>query len=124
MIINPPKSHGKGAGLSHVTSTSEMLVHFGEENGTKLDESMAFTKLGDELIAKGGVMSRFPDTSPDARCLLDARDAAALLGKRAWNALEIFRRLAPLGLVYCGVHILPRSLLYSSFPFLSFESSS
>jgi hypothetical protein len=73
MTINPPKSHGKGAGLSYVTSISEMLVHFGEENGTKLDESMAFTKLGDELIAKGGVMSRFPDASPDARCQMPPR---------------------------------------------------
>jgi hypothetical protein len=123
MTINPPKSHGKGAGLSHVTSISEILVHFGEENGMKLDESMAFTKLGDELIAKGGVMSRFPDALPDARCLLDIRDTAALLGKRTWNVLEIFRRLAPLGLAYYRVYILPCSLLYSSFPFLSFESS-
>jgi hypothetical protein len=65
----------------------------GKENGTRLDELTAFTKLGDELIPKGGVMSRFPD----ARCLLDARDAAASLGKYAWNILEIFRRLSPFG---------------------------
>ena len=98
-----------------------MLVHFGEENGTKLDELMAFTKLGDKLITKGGVILRFPDASPDARCLLDARDAAASLGKRAWNALEIFRRLAPLGLVYYRVYIFLYSLLYSSFLFFSFK---
>ena len=59
IIINPPKSHGKGAGLLHVTSISEMLVHFGKENNTKLDGLTAFTKLGDELIPKGGVILRF-----------------------------------------------------------------
>ena len=64
-----------------------------------MDGSTAFTKLGDELIAKGGggVMLRFSDASPDARYLLGARDAAASLGKYAWNALEIFRRLSPFG---------------------------
>jgi hypothetical protein len=56
MMINPPKSHGKGAGLLHVTSISEILVYFGKENNTKLDGLTAFTKLGDELIPKGGVM--------------------------------------------------------------------
>jgi hypothetical protein len=96
MTINPPKSHGKGAGLLHVTSISEMLVHFGKENDTKLDGSTAFTKLGDELIPKGGVMLRFSFRLrqltwsadmvahvplPMSRCLLDARDAAASLGK-------------------------------------------
>ena len=54
---------------------------------------MAFIKLGNELILKKEVISRFPDT----RCLLDARDAAASLGKYAWNILEIFRRLSPFG---------------------------
>jgi hypothetical protein len=54
MIINPPKSHGKGAGLLHVTSISEILVYFRKENNTKLDRLMAFTKLGDELIPKRG----------------------------------------------------------------------
>jgi hypothetical protein len=119
MTINPPKLYSKSAGLSYVISISEILVYFREENGTKLDESMAFTKLGDEFITKGGVILRFPD----ARCLLDICNTAALLGKRTWNILEIFRRLAPLGLVYYRIHILPYSLLYSSFPFLSFESS-
>ena len=56
MIINPPKSHGKGAGLLHVTSISEILVYFGKENNMKLDGLMAFTKLGDELILKEGVV--------------------------------------------------------------------
>jgi hypothetical protein len=56
MTINPPKSHGKGAGLLHVTSTSEILVHFGKENNTKLDGLMAFIKLGNELIPKGEVI--------------------------------------------------------------------
>jgi hypothetical protein len=56
MTINPPKSHGKGAGLLHVTFISEILVYFGKENNTKLDRLMAFTKLGDELIPKGGVI--------------------------------------------------------------------
>jgi hypothetical protein len=53
----------------------------------KLDGLTAFTKLGDKLIPKEEVMSRFPD----------ARDAAALLGKYTWNVLEIFRRLNPFG---------------------------
>jgi hypothetical protein len=70
-----------------------MLVYFRKENGTRLDRLMAFTKLGDKLIPKGGVILRFPD----ARYLLDARDAAASLGKYAWNILEIFRRLSPFG---------------------------
>jgi hypothetical protein len=123
ITINPPKSHGKGTGLSYIISTSEMLVYFREENGTKLDKSMAFTKLGNELIIKEGVILQFPDALLDARYLLDICNTAALLGKRTWNILEIFRRLAPLGLVYYRVYIFPYSLLYSSFPFLSFESS-
>ena len=52
IIINPPKSRVKGAGLSHVISISEILVHFGKENSTRLDELTAFIKLGDELILK------------------------------------------------------------------------
>jgi hypothetical protein len=122
MIINPPKLYGKGTGLLYIIFISEILVYFREENGMKLDKLMAFTKLGDELITKGGVMLRFPDAR--YLSLLDVRNAAASLGKRTWNVLEIFRRLAPLGLVYYGVYILPCSLLYSSFPFLSFESFS
>jgi hypothetical protein len=121
MIINPPKLYSKGAGLLYIISISEILVYFKEENSTKLDESMAFTKLGNKLIAKEGVILRFPDTR--YLSLLDICNTAALLGKYTWNILEIFRRLAPLGLVYYRVYILPRSLLYSSFPFLSFESS-
>ena len=57
----------------------------------KLDELMAFIKLGDELIAKGGVILRFPDARHFS--LLDIRNAAALLEKHTWNILEIFRRL-------------------------------
>jgi hypothetical protein len=68
MTINPPKSRAKDAGLSHVTSISEILVHFGKQNGMKLDGLTAFIKLGDELIPKGGVMSRFPDARY-LRCL-------------------------------------------------------
>ena len=63
ITINPPKSHGKGPGLSNVISISEILVYFRKENNTKLDGLTAFTKLGDELIPKGGVMLRFPDDS-------------------------------------------------------------
>jgi hypothetical protein len=122
MTINPPKSYGKGAGLSHVISTSEILVHFREENGTKIGRINGFYKARGRAYYKGMGNVTIPRCL--ARCLLDVRDAAASLGKRTWNALEIFRRLAPLGLAYCGVYILPRSLLYSSFPFLSFESSS
>jgi hypothetical protein len=104
MTINPPKSRAKGWRLSHVTSVSEILVHFGKENSMKLDGLTAFIKLGDELIPKGGgnvTIPRCPVSEmpgwPDARCLLDVRDAAASLGKYAWNALEIFRRLSPFG---------------------------
>jgi hypothetical protein len=39
-----------------VTSISEILVYFGKENNTKLDELIAFMKLGDELILKKGVI--------------------------------------------------------------------
>jgi hypothetical protein len=35
-------------------SISEILVYFGKENNMKLDELMAFIKLGDKLILKGG----------------------------------------------------------------------
>jgi hypothetical protein len=35
-------------------SIFEILVYFGKENSTKLDELMAFMKFGDELILKGG----------------------------------------------------------------------
>jgi hypothetical protein len=56
MIINPPKLYGKGTGLLYVTSISEILVYFGKENNTKLDRLMAFIKLGNKLIPKGGVM--------------------------------------------------------------------
>jgi hypothetical protein len=87
----------------------------------KLDKLMAFIKLGNELIIKGRVILRFPDTR--YLSLLDIYNTAALLGKYTWNILEIFRRLAPLGLVYYRIYILSYSLLYSSFPFLSFELS-
>jgi hypothetical protein len=73
MIINPPKSYSKGTGLSYIISISEILVHFREENGMKMDKSMAFIKLGDELITKRGVILRFPDTSPDARYQMPPR---------------------------------------------------
>jgi hypothetical protein len=39
-----------------VISISEILVHFRKENNTKLDGLTAFTKLGDELIPKEGVI--------------------------------------------------------------------
>jgi hypothetical protein len=56
IIINPPKSHGKGTGLLHVMSISEILVHFGKENNIKLDRLIAFIKLGNKLILKGKVI--------------------------------------------------------------------
>jgi hypothetical protein len=56
MTINPSKLYSKGTGLLYVTFISEILVYFGKENNTKLDGLTAFTKLGDELISKGGVM--------------------------------------------------------------------
>jgi hypothetical protein len=121
IIINSPKLYSKGTGLLYIISISEILVYFRKENGTKLNKSMAFIKLGDELIIKGEIILQFPDTR--YLSLLDIYNTAALLGKYIWNILEIFRRLAPLGLVYYGVYILPYSLLYSSFPFFSFESS-
>jgi hypothetical protein len=62
-----------------VISISKILVHFGKENSTRLDKLIAFMKLGDKLIPKKRVISRFPDT----RYFLDARDTAALLGKYA-----------------------------------------
>jgi hypothetical protein len=58
-------------------SISEILVYFGKENSTRLDELMAFIKLGNKLISKRGVILRFPDT----RYFLDIYNAAALLGK-------------------------------------------
>jgi hypothetical protein len=88
----------------------------------KLDELIAFIKLEDKLIIKRKIILQFPDTLLDTKYLLDIYNTAALLGKYIWNILEIFRRLAPLGLVYYRIYILPYSLLYSSFPFLSFES--
>jgi hypothetical protein len=51
------------------------------------------TEFQGQCTPQANALSRFPD----ARCLLDARDAAASLGKYAWNALEIFRRLSPFG---------------------------
>jgi hypothetical protein len=61
IIINPPKLYSKDAGLLYIISISEILVYFGEENSTKLDELMAFTKLGNKLITKRGVILRFLD---------------------------------------------------------------
>jgi hypothetical protein len=56
IIINPPKSHSKGTSLLHVIFISEILVYFGKENNTKLDELIAFIKLGNKLILKREVI--------------------------------------------------------------------
>ena len=81
-----------------------MLVYFRKENSIKLDGLIAFIKLRDKLILKGGggnitipryLVSEIPGQIP--RYLLDARNAAALLGKYTSNILEIFRRLSPFG---------------------------
>jgi hypothetical protein len=56
MTINPPKSYIKSTGLLYIMSISEILVHFGKENGTRLDRLTVFTKLGNELISKGEVI--------------------------------------------------------------------
>ena len=46
----------------YIISISKILVYFRKENNTKLDKLIAFIKLRDELILKGGVISQFPDT--------------------------------------------------------------
>ena len=56
IIINSPKLYSKGTGLLYIISISEILVYFGEENSMKLDELMAFIKLGNELIIKRRVI--------------------------------------------------------------------
>jgi len=52
IIINSPKLYSKGTGLLYIISISEILVYFRKENSMKLDELIAFIKLGNKLILK------------------------------------------------------------------------
>jgi hypothetical protein len=56
IIINLSKLYSKGTSFLYIISISEILVYFRKENNTKLDELIAFIKLGNKLILKREVI--------------------------------------------------------------------